>query len=67
MCPHVDDGDTSGFSVLWVALSLNSANKIKNTHIIEGGRGPRHFVKHLGFLFVAHTLQSPWQKLNGGK
>lgn len=34
---------------------------------MEEGEEEGDFVKHLGFLFLAHTLESPWQKLNGRK
>ena len=35
--------------------------------LISRRRGLWYFVKHLGFLFLARTLESPWQKLNGRK
>lgn len=55
----------------WLRISYKQVNKEpKYMHIeekMEEGEEEGDFVKHLGFLFLAHTLESPWQKLNGRK
>lgn len=69
---------TGTYSALWVTWSLISLQiNREHTHTCDGeegkgeewgvGRGLRSFVKHLRFLSLAHTLEGPWQKLNGRK